>query len=920
MAMLCPKCNASNPDDSRFCGNCAAPLHSPDFTETPTLELWAPVRGLARGALFAKRYEVIEDLGEGGMGRIYRVLDRTVNEEIALKLIRPEVAANPRTIARFSNELKIARKISHKNVCRMFHLGEEAGTRYITMEFVDGEDLKNMLKMAKQFSEKATIRIARQVCEGLAEAHRHGVVHRDLKPSNIMIDRDGNVRILDFGIAKNVEAEGMTRTGAMIGTPEYMSPEQVDGREADPRSDIYSLGVVLFEMMTGQLPFAGDNPLSIAIQHKTKSPPEPAGLNSEISVDMNRIILKCLEKSPEKRYPSAEALRNDLIQLEKLVSDEKAVLGTRKTIKGVRFLGKWQPWAVFVLAVVVVVAGAFFVRRKKETPSPAGIIHTLAVLPFENLGTTGDEYFADGISEEITNRLAGLHGLSVISRTSALQYKKTVKTAKQIGEELGVDYILEGTVRWDRTPSDKGRVRVTPKLVRTADTTQIWSKTYDQVLEDTFSLQSEIAEAVTKELDITLLAPERQALSAHPTKNAEAYDLLLKARRLMDEAYTKLDPNTLDDAAQKLETAIQLDPGFTQAFLALFSCHDLYYVSGFDRSQSRLVKAKAALDRALELEPDSPQARISLGLYYYRAFQDFDRASQIFESVQREYPNSIPPEILGYIQRRQGKWEKALTTLENGFKLNPRSIDTASQIAITYLAMRRFEQADAWYARALQVNPAFLNAKLGRAELSYFSRGETKEARALIESILADSIPVSSRLALEFYERRLDDALKTIAAMPGDTIDGPQSYTNRDLLRAFIFWAKKDWTRMKKHAELARLVLEKTLGEHPGDPRIYAALGRASAYLGLKAEAIRLGKQSLALCPLTKDALDAPVYIQDLAAIYTIVGEYEEAINQLEYLLSIPAGLVATSSLFRLDAQWDPLRDHPRFRRLTATK
>ncbi len=445
MMISCPNCQAANPEDSRFCGNCATPLRPLDFAENPTLELLTPVREIARGALFAKRYEIIEDLGEGGMGHIYRVLDRTINEEVALKLIRHEVAANPKTIARFSNELKIARKVSHKNVCRMYHLGEEAGTYYITMEFVDGEDLKKMLKMAKPFSEKTAVDIARQTCEGLAEAHRHGIIHRDLKPSNIMIDGEGNIRILDFGIAKSVETEGLTRTKAMIGTPEYMSPEQVMGEEADPRSDIYSLGVVLYEMMTGRVPFEGDNPLSTAIQHQTKSAPAPIELNPRISPNLNRIILKCLEKSPDDRYPTAEALRNDLIALEGAGSrDQQAIAGAKISvwIKRPAFLKRWQPWPILILIALIAVAGIVFVGRKKGTLSPLAVGHTLVVLPFENLGSTGDEYFAEGMTDEITNRLAGVNGLSIISRTSARQYKKTSKTVRQIGEELGVDYIL----------------------------------------------------------------------------------------------------------------------------------------------------------------------------------------------------------------------------------------------------------------------------------------------------------------------------------------------------------------------------------------------------------------------------------------------------------------------------------------------
>jgi serine/threonine protein kinase/Flp pilus assembly protein TadD len=927
MAILCPHCRTVNPDNSRFCGNCASPLYSPDPAENPTLDLPTPVKGLARGSLFAKRYEVIEDLGEGGMGHVYRVLDIKIREEIALKIIRPQIAADPKTLVRFSNELKIARKISHKNICRMFHLGEEAGAHYITMEFVDGEDLKRMIRMAKPFTEKTALGIARQICEGLAEAHRQGIVHRDLKPSNIMIDRNGNVRILDFGIARSMETEEMTRTGAMIGTPEYMSPELVDGRKADARSDIYSLGIILYEMVSGRPPFGGDNPLSIAFKHKTEYPLEPRALNPGISQELNGLILKCLEKNNERRYPSAQDLRDDLIQLERRISsEEKTAPKTRAATvtKYISLLKKRWPWAAFLLTAMTITSIVIFLGQKKERLSTPQTIHTLVVLPFENLGESGDAYFADGITEEITNRLSGLHGLRVISRTSAIQYKKIMKTINRIRADLGADYALEGTIRWDQMPSGSGRVRITPKLVRTADSTQIWSETYDRVLEDFFSLQSEIAEEVTKKLDITLFEPERIALSARPTKNTEAYGLFLKAQGLSNVGYMKQERPKLDEAVTMLEMAVRLDPGFAQAYEALFDCHYIFYMSGFDRSAKRLAKAKEAIDQALELQPDSPTAKIRLGRYYYRAFQDYDRASEIFESVVREHPNIVSPVnpavLLGYIQRRRGQWEEALATMERAFKLDPYTPDTAFQIAMTYLALRRFEEAEAWYARAFGVNPDFLMAKISKAELLYYWRGETKEARIFLESLPRESIPTISRFALEMYDRRYEEALKVIEAMSEDTIEQPNTYETRDLLLASVYWTKKDWSRTKKHAELALSFLEKTSQEVSDDPRIYAALGRALAYLGRKEEAILSGKQAVSLCPAAKDAVDSRFYVLNLASIYAIVGEFKEAVFQLEYLLSIPAGDIMTVPYLALDPQWDPLRNDPGFKRLTGLK
>ncbi len=304
MAIKCPKCQTNNPDTLKFCGECGTQLPSlEEIVVTETIE--APKIELTRGTTLANRYEIIEELGKGGMGRVYRVEDTKTKEELALKLIKPEISADKKTIERSSNEIKLAHKISHRNVCRMFHLGEEKGTHFITMEYVPGEDLRSSIRRFGQLPIGKSISIAKQICEGLAEAHRLGIVHRDLKSSNVMIDKDGNARIMDFGIARSLESKGITGAGVMIGTPEYMSPEQVEGKEIDQRSDIYSLGVILYEMVTGRVPFEGDTPFTIGVKRKSEVPKSPKELNTQIPDDLSKVILKCLEKEKDKRYQNA---------------------------------------------------------------------------------------------------------------------------------------------------------------------------------------------------------------------------------------------------------------------------------------------------------------------------------------------------------------------------------------------------------------------------------------------------------------------------------------------------------------------------------------------------------------------------------------------------------------------------------------
>ena len=316
MAITCPKCHSENPDDTVFCGKCGTKFPSPEEVEvTETIE--APMEELTRGATLANRYEIIEELGKGGMGRVYRVEDTKLKQEVALKLIKPEIAKDKKTIERFRNELKLAREIAHRNVCRMYDLNEEKGAHYITMEYVRGEDLRGLIRRIGQLPIGKSLSVAKQICEGLAEAHRLGVVHRDLKSNNIMIDKEGNVRIMDFGIARSLEAKGITGAGVMIGTPEYMSPEQVEGKEVDQRSDIYSLGVILYEMVTGRVPFEGDTPFTIGVKHKSEIPKDPKELNTQIPEDLNRVILICLEKDKEERYQSAGELRSELENMRK---------------------------------------------------------------------------------------------------------------------------------------------------------------------------------------------------------------------------------------------------------------------------------------------------------------------------------------------------------------------------------------------------------------------------------------------------------------------------------------------------------------------------------------------------------------------------------------------------------------------------
>jgi len=389
--MKCPKCNFVNPEGIRFCGKCGAPLSTiREIRSSQTVTLQLSPGELARGSIFSGRYEIIEELGRGGMGRVYKVLDKEINEEIALKLLKTEIADDIETIARFRNELKLSRKISHRNVCRMFDLNREEDIYFITMEYVTGENLKSLIRKTGQFSIEKSLIIARQVCEGLAEAHRLGVIHRDLKPQNIMIDSKGNAHIMDFGIARSLKTEGITETGKIIGTPEYMSPEQIEAEKIDSRSDIYSFGVILYEMVTGKLPFEGNTPISVALKHKTEIPPDPREFNAQIPDEISRVILKCMEKEKIMRYQRAEELLNDLINIEKdlfpkvsIQPDIKFELGTSKKQTFLKIL---PLLAISIIAGYILFSQIFFpgkkIKEEKPIENPEQIIReSSTILP-----------------------------------------------------------------------------------------------------------------------------------------------------------------------------------------------------------------------------------------------------------------------------------------------------------------------------------------------------------------------------------------------------------------------------------------------------------------------------------------------------------------------------------------------------------
>jgi len=922
MGIKCPKCNTENTSDSEFCKKCATPLpSSKGILITETLE--TPKKELTTGSIFAGRYQIIEELGKGGMGKVYRALDKKLNEEVALKLIKPEIASDKKTLERFNNELKFARKIAHKNVGRMYELMEEKGTHFITMEYVPGQDLRGLIRQTGQLAVGTALSIAKQVCEGLTEAHRLGVIHRDLKPQNIMIDKEGNARIMDFGIARSLKAKGITGAGVMVGTPEYMSPEQVESKEVDQRSDVYTLGVILYEMVTGRVPFEGDTPLSVAVKHKTEAPPDPKQVNTQIPEDLSRLILKCLEKDSHKRYQSAGEVRSELENIEKGIPTTDRVIPRKKPTTSkeitVTFRKPWIIIAALVVAAVVVGIGIIYFRSEKPILSPAQ--KRLVVLPFKNLGPPEDEYFADSITDEIRARLTQIEKLGMIARTSAYQYKNTDKPIQKIGEELEVDYIMEGTIRWQRFPDGSSRVRVTPELINASDSTNLWTEVYEKDLTDIFEVQSAIAQQVAEALDITLGEDKRRALQTKPTTNIEAYNYYLQGIDYNNRSNQEED---IRIAIKMFERAVELDPNFALAYISLTKAYvRLYWIYYFGIEMSLVAKAKKAVDKAYELMPDSPETHWALGYYYYHGHMDYERALDHFYKAQKGLKdNSDVLAGISFVQRRQGKYEQSVATLKKAIDLDPRASVNAYEIGQSYLFMRDYKESERYTDQAISLSPDLSDAYAWKARLYMAWEGSTEKALKVIEGApqavhqSEEGYFVLSSVLVHMIDGNYQKALDRLFIVSSDAINVHILFVPKALLYAQIYGLMDQSKLEQEHYDSARIFLEAKAKEWPEDARIHSSLGLAYAGLGRKEDAVREGKKAVDLLPVAKDAWRGPFRVEDLARIYVMVGEYDPAIDQLEYLLSIPSQI--SIPFLKLDSTWEPLRDNPRFQKILS--
>jgi len=703
--MKCPKCHFENPPGANFCSKCATKLPLSEETSVPhTKTLETPIKELTRGTTFAERYEFIEELGIGGMGRVYKVFDRKINEDVAIKILKPEISEDEKTIERFGNELKFTRKIVHKNVCRMYDLNEEKGTQYITMEYVPGEDLKSTIVRVGQLSVGKAVSVAKQVCEGLIEAHQLGVVHRDLKPQNIMIDKEGNVRIMDFGIARSLKTKGITAAGMMIGTPEYMSPEQAEMKETDQRSDIYSLGVILYEMVTGRLPFEGDSPLSIAMKHKSEKPSNPREFNTQISEELSGVILRCMEKDKEKRYQRAEELYVELDNMEKGLPTRERVVPKRKPITSREITVQFTLKRILIpaLAVIAVALIAVIIWRlvpqKKVVPFPQDK-PSLAVMYFEN--NTGDEsldhwrkalsdlLIADLSQSKYVMVLSGEKLYNILEEQNLLEAKSySSRVLKKVSALGGVQYILVGKLAM------AGETLRINALLQEATTGNLMGSEMVEGRgeESLFSMVDELTRKIKESFKLSeeeIASDIDKEVEKITTSSSEAY----KYYREGMEYFTKGDNLK---SIPLMEIAVAFDPEFAMAYRTMANA---YTNIGYrTEARKRYQKAFELSDRVSDRERYYIE-----GVYYQQSERTYDKAIETYNELLKIYPDdSVGNNNLGGLYAELEDWDKAIQLLGVNIKNKDESVSSYETIAHSYAAK-------ALYDRATDVLKLYLN-------------------------------------------------------------------------------------------------------------------------------------------------------------------------------------------------------------------
>jgi len=911
---------------------------SGDFIESPAFaiapELLIEVQTVDLIGQSIGHYRIESLLGVGGMGEVYLARDERLGRKVALKLLPKRLTADETQLSRFKTEARSASALNHPNILTVYEIGAEGNRHFIATEFIEGITLRASL-MRGRVNLRDALEIAVQVASALAAAHETGVVHRDMKPENIMLRPDGYVKVLDFGIAKLTEqgpvpdldeigttAVLQTRAGLVLGTARYMSPEQTRGQTVDARSDIWSLGVVIYEMIAGIPPFHGETPSDSIASILTTEPLPLSGLLPEVPLNLESILQKALCKNRDERYQTISEMLADLRNLEAELEAEGSSPQTRVRAESIisKMKGHKRGF-LLTLAAAVLVAAAFAYSFFFVAPAPLPNEKSIAVLPFENRSEDkSNAYFTDGVQDEILTRLSKIGDLKVISRTSTQRYKNTSQKLSEVAKQLGVATLLEGSVQ-----KTNDQVRINVQLIRAANDSHLWAETFDRKLTDVFSVESEVAKAIADQLRAKLTGQEEQAIAARPTDNPKAYDAYL--RGLAYTLKTGNSPGNSLGAQKYLREAVRLDPKFALGW-ALLSYVDAfgYRALTLQPTVALCEESRQAADTALTLQPSLGEALRAKGYYHYACLKDYDTAVRYFEQARQFLPNSSQvPESLAYVARRRGEWDRSESYFNEAERLDPRNVSLLTLHAQSYMILRRFPEALRKSDQVLDITPDDVDTLAIKANVAQ-AEGDLPRAAALLAPLHPNAdhpTALETQVYQAILERRpgqIIARLKEILAKP----DPALGFYNGEL-RFWLGWAQeldREQAAAQESWRQARTELEEFLTEQPENYVLIGDLALINMGLGDKAAALALSEQAMATIPIEKDALAGPEPIEILARVAAQTGESDRAIAALEKLLSIPesgplaTGLPLTPALLRLDPMFDPLRNDPRFQKL----